>query len=326
MGAKNAIICDLFRERYLQIPREVAHRFQKSRQIALEGSDSSTAVEEDPDVIQLVNLLEQDDWGHFTSVPAQFPAISMDYDHNGKISNCIIDIEGELDYSLSKVVEDLDLLGCQAAQLRFYKAFDLTFVKEILDYFKDTGIRYLEIILQNDPVTYAEEKLKSILPGQARLKNIYIFSAAKDEIVQMINETSGHLWRIIYSSEDFRSEQACGKITKGRFTINLASFTEAQNFNSCLNCKISIDKKGNIKNCPSFAHQYGKAKEISLTEVVKMEGYTKWFSYKKDDVATCKDCEFRYICTDCRAYTINSEAVLEKPSKCSYDPYTGTWN
>ena len=52
--------------------------------------------------------------------------------------------------------------------------------------------------------------------------------------------------------------------------------------------------------------------------------------YKDKEEKVCKDCEFRYICTDCRAYTekthTNEEGLdTSKPLKCGYNPYTGEW-
>ena len=47
---------------------------------------------------------------------------------------------------------------------------------------------------------------------------------------------------------------------------------------------------------------------------------------QKDQIAVCKDCEFRYICTDCRAYKEDPEDDYSKPLKCGYDPYTGVWS
>ncbi len=35
--------------------------------------------------------------------------------------------------------------------------------------------------------------------------------------------------------------------------------------------------------------------------------------------------EFRYICTDCRAYTENPEDIYSKPLKCGYNSYTNKW-
>lgn len=41
---------------------------------------------------------------------------------------------------------------------------------------------------------------------------------------------------------------------------------------------------------------------------------------------TCMHCEFRHICTDCRAYLDDPEDRYSKPLKCSYDPFTTKWD
>lgn len=321
LGAKNALICDLFRERYIRVPRDIAFSFHNNKSILLDEN-----LAHDSDFRELLILLEQDDWGHFTKIPEQFPRLNLNYEYNGKISNCIIDIENKIDYSLETIAKELDLLDCHAVQLRFYKAFELSYVNEILNYFQDTSVRYLEVLLQFDEVFFSEEELKKILVHQIRLKNIYVFSAHKDEIVTLTKTDSGHKWRIAYSSNHFKSEEACGKISEDRFTINLINFTEAKNFNSCLNCKIAIDKEGNIKNCPSLKKTFGNVKNTSLLKVTEKETFSNFFSIKKDDIDICKDCEYRYICTDCRAYTNSEEHHYSKPAKCSYNPYNGTWD
>ena len=38
-----------------------------------------------------------------------------------------------------------------------------------------------------------------------------------------------------------------------------------------------------------------------------------------------KDCEFRYICTDCRVFIQEDANILSKPLKCNYNPYTALW-
>lgn len=39
----------------------------------------------------------------------------------------------------------------------------------------------------------------------------------------------------------------------------------------------------------------------------------------------CQDCEFRHICTDCRACLDEPEDIYSKPLKCGYNPYTAEW-
>jgi SPASM domain peptide maturase of grasp-with-spasm system len=77
-----------------------------------------------------------------------------------------------------------------------------------------------------------------------------------------------------------------------------------------------------VENCPSMALSYGHINTTSLKQVVEKKGFKKVWEINKDKITTCKDCEFRHICVDCRAYTENPSDVYSKPLKCGYDPYT----
>lgn len=74
---------------------------------------------------------------------------------------------------------------------------------------------------------------------------------------------------------------------------------------------------------------FGNIKYNSLEESVIRSGFKKYWNLTKDHIEVCKDCEFRYICTDCRAYTerthFEKELDISKPLKCGYDPYTCQW-
>jgi radical SAM protein with 4Fe4S-binding SPASM domain len=71
---------------------------------------------------------------------------------------------------------------------------------------------------------------------------------------------------------------------------------------------------------------FGNINESSLTEVLdyKEEEVHKYWNITKDQIEVCKDCEFRYICTDCRAFR-ESDNIYSKPLKCNYNPYNGKW-
>jgi radical SAM protein with 4Fe4S-binding SPASM domain len=69
---------------------------------------------------------------------------------------------------------------------------------------------------------------------------------------------------------------------------------------------------------------FGDIRTTPLREALEMPGFRDRWSVTKDSVGVCRDCEFRYICTDCRAYTDGGDP-LGKPAKCTYDPYTATW-
>jgi len=54
-------------------------------------------------------------------------------------------------------------------------------------------------------------------------------------------------------------------------------------------------------------------------------GFKDLWSINKDQIEVCKDCEFRYVCTDCRAFITDPDNRYSKPSTCTYDPYTAQW-
>jgi len=74
-----------------------------------------------------------------------------------------------------------------------------------------------------------------------------------------------------------------------------------------------------------MGHSFGNACSTQLKSVVNDRQLVQIGSITKDQVAVCRDCEFRYVCTDCRAYTQDADDPYSKPAKCTYDPYTATW-
>jgi SPASM domain peptide maturase of grasp-with-spasm system len=75
-----------------------------------------------------------------------------------------------------------------------------------------------------------------------------------------------------------------------------------------------------------MTESFGNIKETTLMEALEKPGFKKCWDINKDKIHVCKDCEFRYACTDCRAYVEDPADILSKPLKCGYNPYTGEWS
>jgi SPASM domain peptide maturase of grasp-with-spasm system len=150
---------------------------------------------------------------------------------------------------------------------------------------------------------------------------VFIHSSEKFEFTR---KPEGQAASIVYVTDKINSAGHCGKISHKYFSINIKTFTEAQKHNTCLNRKISVDAEGNIKNCPSCNNTFGNMKDTSLSMAMNKNGFKDLWYISKDQIEVCKDCEFRYICTDCRAYIQNPDNIYSKPAKCEYDPYTAT--
>ena len=109
------------------------------------------------------------------------------------------------------------------------------------------------------------------------------------------------------------------------FRTTKKSYIENIFYNSCWNKKIAITSSGDLLPC-IFARDevIGNIKKSSK-DILKEKVIEKW-KITKDKVETCKDCEFRYCCHDCRplAKAINGN-IYSKYPRCCYNPYTGEW-
>lgn len=64
---------------------------------------------------------------------------------------------------------------------------------------------------------------------------------------------------------------------------------------------------------------YGNIRDTKLVDAVNTKGFKELWKITKDHVAVCKDCEFRYICQDCRAILKDPENIYSKPGNCKYN-------
>jgi SPASM domain peptide maturase of grasp-with-spasm system len=163
---------------------------------------------------------------------------------------------------------------------------------------------------------------KTLYENYSRLSALKLYDAEFDRFSPPLFNPRGYN---MYTCKKISNEHCCGVIDPSLFAINIKTFTESLHFNSCLNRKVSVDKKGYIKNCPSLSNHYGHVDETNLADITKTDDFKKLWNIKKDQISICKDCEFRHICTDCRAYRDNPDDIKSKPLKCGYNPYTAEW-
>jgi len=238
-----------------------------------------------------------------------------------KISNCIIDLK-QINKHLYAIPEQLSNLLVSSCEIRVFDIIDIKALKDFLNLFKFSTVRsiflYLKFIEQ-----YTYDFLINSFGDCERIKNIIIYNSTEEKFFDYSNN---HFIRVLFTKKILTDSKVCGKITNDYFSINQESITEAHHHNTCLNRKISIDAEGNIRNCPSMPESFGNIKDTTLQEALNHPDFKKYWNHKKDDIEVCKDCEFRYICTDCRAYLEDPLNEYSKPLKCGYDPYTGEWS
>ncbi|MEL7247877.1 MAG: grasp-with-spasm system SPASM domain peptide maturase [Bacteroidota bacterium] len=244
-----------------------------------------------------------------------FPPMSMEWKSPCTITNAIVDYaEGASEYDIAAVATQLSDLKCQAVELRFFKLHDFSHLRTAVQCFDGTEIAALQIVCPYN--RNWEEQYQELLHDFPRIQHIYIHSANTDKTVDR---------QLIFSKKPVQSEAHCGLVDPIFFNPSLDLITESLHYNSCLNRKVAVDKNGEIKNCPSMTKSYGNVRQRQLKSAIQTAAFQQVWAITKDKIDKCRDCEFRYVCTDCRAFLEEPDNEYSKPLKCGYDPYAGVW-
>jgi SPASM domain peptide maturase of grasp-with-spasm system len=155
--------------------------------------------------------------------------------------------------------------------------------------------------------------------------HLFVLHSVPENIIIKLNEEGFRFNKLFITSESITSNLHCGVIAEKYFSMHFQSYLLSKNYNNCLYKKISIDKEGQIKLCPSQKQRYGSIENTSLIDVVDKLALNPLTTMTKDAITTCKSCEYRYACSDCRAFLENPDDMYSKPLKCGYDPATGIW-
>lgn len=320
-GHTRVAIVDTQRFNLHFIPKDLFHILQNNSNKSYDQIIAQYPGQEEI-IHEYFDFLTQKNLGFWTDEPDTFPKIDMQWHSPSRITNAILDFDHETKYDLKNVIAQLEELGCNAVQLRYYSKIDLKSIEEKIQLFDNSRISSIEIIMPYDS-DLNQESLMELSNQYIRIKSITLSGSDQDAILQRNSDNMGCVYLIKQTITDCTN---CGSIDKFKFCFNLKFISESQYYNNCLNRKISIDKNGHIKNCPSFETSFGNINQNRLSSIIKNEEFLKMWNITKDKVNKCKDCEFRYICLDCRAYIENNKFNLSAPKKCNYDPYSGKWN
>jgi len=250
-----------------------------------------------------------------------FPDFSLEWDFPALISNAIIDISDFNTFEYPKLVESLDKIHCFHLQLRFLMGIsDRERIVELVKLVYEISFHTLSLYLPFE-VFGNYDKVSELIRDYPKIDNITVF-CSPENIKVKLDEPMAF---INFTTNSFDPKSTCGYVDLKFFAISVDHFTESQQHNTCLNRKICIDSDGYIKNCPSMKHHYGHISDTTLAEAMEKPGFKDCWYIKKDDIDVCQDCEFRHICTDCRAFIKDPNNIYSQPAKCGYNPYIAKW-
>ncbi len=121
-----------------------------------------------------------------------------------------------------------------------------------------------------------------------------------------------------------------GLILGPDFSAQPDFFQRSVEGHNCLAGKITITDNGNVLPCIFSREQIvGNVRTRNLAKVLEGKIQDIWQT-TKDDVLVCQDCEYRYVCFDCRpisegASCGNGQYETAPYPRCTYNPYEGKW-
>ena len=274
---------------------------------------------------KFINLLLTEDVlfsdNHMQNPP--FSKMSNYWDKPNEIENCIVDVTDKMpDWDL--LFSQLLSLQCEALQIRCYsELIDIDVVVQILEKLQGTCISQVEFMIKgknlNSKIAYGElfEKFPSLV-------FVMLHSSIQNVCHEITINNTPIRRLLILQKRPLLSEKQCGSIKMDMLGQPSTNFcTELKSHQGCLNRKVSMRSDGQICNCPSLKKNYGS--DLSkLNSIVRTKDFQNIWNLKNDFVKVCKNCEFRYVCTGCRAY-LETPDSREKPAGCQYDPVKGVW-
>jgi len=324
-GASQGAIFDLQRERYISVPNDlidvISSRENNTVLDTIQGLD-----EEDRSTYQdYLEHLHRMEYIFFISPDQRkwFPSMSTKWDHPSEITNAIIEFNADSKHDLNKIFYELESLGCLAIEIRIYDEFEYDRLVEIMDHTVNTGVTSISLKYNYFPGFLNAKAIKKLGLKYFNIHSVEVYGAngkAFDFDIQRLE--------VVFHEGQLLTSTHCGFVHKENFILNSTFFLESMNFNSCLNRKVVIDAKGQVKNCPAMTVLFGDHHEVSLRSIVRENSFQAKWKITKDEVLVCKSCEFRYVCLDCRAFQVNPTEEGQfhrKPTTCNYDPFTGKW-
>ncbi len=262
-------------------------------------------------------FITTDDWD------TNFLPLSYEYHDYRPISNLFIEVEQLV--LPETLIKSIINLGVKHLAVFCKNKVSLQDLIRFDNVFEDTPLEGIEI----SSVYSTEFSPASFQMLNNRTRRIYHLLFYQCQELPLVENTD-YRFMLAFTKERL-SINSCGKINMDDFNTNMPKILEAIHHNSCLHKKLGIDIEGNIKSCPAMPQSFGNINEMTIEEVLQENIIQQYWHLNKEEIVVCKDCEFKNVCTDCRAFTERSHENqfgldISKPLKCGYDPYSNEWS
>lgn len=313
-GAQESVIYDLSRSSYDTLSANTTTFF--------EGLVGSEPTDEDS-----LSAGDKERWHQFQhkewlfTCPSNFVNNFQPLVPEHKTPHALLNAQVYADYCLlhPEVITQLGSLGVRHLQVRIDKDWSSEELKSFFDQLSGSSIDYVELLLDWTDER-AIDNLVEVKDQQSRLQVIHVFSSPEEK-----SFSSKEKDLVLFTHTEGMGSLNSPKIGAPHlFTVNHQTYREAHHRNLFFNQKVAIGPEGEIKNAMTSSRVFGHFPKDDLAAIVRSDDFqTLWYA-RKDDIAVCCDCPYRYMCTDERE-PIKGPEGWHYTSDCVYNPYTGQW-
>ena len=282
--------------------------------------------DERSDIDYLIRFLLDNELARIVDDINLFPEIKTEWDFPYNVKRALIDIQNTF-HDMKDIFAQLTALSCHTVEIRFFRAISASDLLRVTNGLTHEIIQSIIFILpyQEDYLNGNFYSVMNKMVEEDHRFSFFLYNTPAHLIQtsqDLINKEYLSLsLAILFSEKKIVDCTNCGVIDyQNFFAVSIEKYMENKLFNSCLNRQISIDVNGSIKNCPSMNKIWGNIAETSLQQIYDSADFRKLWTITKDKIKICNKCELRYLCPDCRAFTITPNDIFSKPKKCNYDP------
>ena len=293
-GVSRSLIIDYLRNELFFISNEYYQLLQELDRKKIEEVLEYIDEESKEFFLEFINFLITNELGFLVDNLENFPKISTKIVESFPVKDAIIEIDESIfdEFLFTKFCSDL--------QIRVLSNSNYDFVEKILKITHNFNFNYLELHLAFYNSAIDTSYLFKFIENFTFLSNIFIYDSPKLSIENLIiqsdkNYSPMEFGKVYYLDYSFNGGSCCGIINKENLSIqSVTQHNELTKFNGCLYKKVTIDRNGNIKNCPSINKTYGNIKYDSIKQIIEKEDFEKLGLINKDQIEVCNTCEFRY--------------------------------
>lgn len=322
-GYSRSVLMDLYMGKFQFIPNYFCDFLNENKLKKLQYEDFRSLGNSESDFAEITSLLDylieadylaEVDLDLLEGLNVDSPVRTED----SLINDCIIELSKESNWDLAHFLSEINRIGVKFLEIRFldfepFERFQLLIQRELQNH----SIEFLHLIVPFHPDL--DQIIHSKMMTFHRLDQLTVYSVPGEFKLDDVP------FRVNFSTQPSIDHSNCGCVDPSYFGYNVLNYYSNRKNNSCLSHKLSIDQFGDIRNCPSKKQSFGKLEIIDLERTIQLEEFQKEWHITKESILICSDCEFRWMCSDCRVFIQDESNSLSKPAKCGYNPYINRW-